>query len=170
MKFREDLFAGITDGNSDLSHMLRGLCTNKIKSELPDRPDLWDTLTPSYAPGCKRIIITDDYYPTLARENVHLETRSIGRITGTGIKVDEEEQEHDLIVLATGFKTVEFLHPIRIYGTNGRSLEDIWRNGATALKGVAVEDLPNFGMFYGPNTNLGEEDPVPDTSYLSHSN
>ncbi|KAJ5859371.1 hypothetical protein N7534_004648 [Penicillium rubens] len=142
-------------GDSELSHMLRTLCTNAIKSQLPDRPDLWDSLTPSYAPGCKRIIITDDYYPTLARDNVHLETRGITCVTDSGIKVDEEEQEHDLIVLATGFKTVEFMHPIRIYGTNGRPLEDIWRNGATALNGVTVEDLPNFGMFYGPNTNLG---------------
>ncbi|KGO66726.1 hypothetical protein PITC_056190 [Penicillium italicum] len=82
-------------------------------------------------------------------------TRGITGITESGIEVDGDEQEYDLIVLAAGFRTVEFMHPIRIYGTNCRSLEDIWRNGATALNGITVEDLPNFGMFYGPNTNLG---------------
>ncbi|CAI7664045.1 unnamed protein product [Penicillium discolor] len=156
MEYREAFYAGVADGDSDLSHMFRTACTDMMKSQLADRPELWDRLTPNYAPGCKRVIITDDYYPALARENVLLETRGITGITNSGIKVDgEDEQEHDLIVLATGFRTVEFMHPIRIYGANGRPLEDIWRNGATAFNGVTVEDLPNFGMFYGPNTNLG---------------
>lgn len=163
MEFREAFYAGVADGDSDLSHMFRTSCTDMMKSQLADRPELWDRLTPNYAPGCKRVIITDDYYPALARENVLLETRGITGITNSGIKVDgEDEQEHDLIVLATGFRTVEFMHPIRIYGANGRSLEDIWRNGATAFNGVTVEDLPNFGMFYGPNTNLGENCPIPE--------
>lgn len=157
MEFREGFYAGITDGDSDISHMLRTMCTDIMKSQLADQPELWDKLIPNYAPGCRRVLFTDDYYPTLARENVLLETRGITGITNSSIKVDgEDEQEHDLIVLATGFRTVEFMHPIRIYGANGRSLEDIWRNGATAFNGVTVEDLPNFGMFYGPNTNLGE--------------
>lgn len=161
MEYREAFYAGVADGDSDLSHMFRTACTDMMKSQLADRPELWDKLTPNYAPGCKRVIITDDYYPTLARENVLLETRGITGITNSGIKVDgEDEQEHDLIVLATGFRTVEFMHPIRIYGANGRPLEDIWRNGATAFNGVTVEDLPNFGMFYGPNTNLGENCPI----------
>ncbi|KAJ5926666.1 hypothetical protein N7516_008439 [Penicillium verrucosum] len=156
MEFREGFYAGITDGDSDISHMLRTMCTDMMKSQLADQPELWDKLIPNYAPGCRRVLFTDDYYPTLVRENVLLETRGITGITNSSIKVDgEDEQEHDLIVLATGFKTVEFMHPIRIYGANGRSLEDIWRNGATAFNGVTVEDLPNFGMFYGPNTNLG---------------
>jgi hypothetical protein len=62
---------------------------------------------------------------------------------------------HDLIVLATGFRTVEFLHPIRITGTQGLPLSKIWSKGASALYGTTVPQLPNFGMFYGPNTNLG---------------
>ncbi|CAI7588631.1 unnamed protein product [Penicillium glandicola] len=156
MEYREDFYTAIKDKNSDIAHALRTSCTDAIKSQLPGRPELWDMLTPRYELGCKRVIIIDDYYSTLARENVHLETRGITCITDSGIKVDGKDgQEYDLIVLATGFRTVEFMHPIRIYGTNGRSLEDIWRNGAIAFNGVTVEDLPNFGMFYGPNTNLG---------------
>ena len=60
-----------------------------------------------------------------------------------------------MIVLATGFRTVDFMYPIKITGLNGRSIEDIWKGGAKAYLGIAVEGLPNFGMLYGPNTNLG---------------
>jgi cation diffusion facilitator CzcD-associated flavoprotein CzcO len=61
-----------------------------------------------------------------------------------------------LIVLATGFRTVEFMHPIKMYGTKGREIGDVWTGGARALYGICVEDMPNFGMLYGPNTNLGK--------------
>jgi hypothetical protein len=59
------------------------------------------------------------------------------------------------LVLATGFRTVEFLYPIQVTGTNSRPLSKIWQDGASALYGTTVPSLPNFGMFYGPNTNLG---------------
>ncbi|KAJ5794099.1 hypothetical protein N7457_000698 [Penicillium paradoxum] len=156
MDYRESFYSAVADESSGFAHMIRNLCTETMKSQLAENPELWDVLTPKYAPGCKRIIITDDYYPTLARDNVSLEVRGITSVTDSSIEVDEEdEQPYDLIILATGFRTVEFMHPIQIYGSNGRSLQDIWKNGAMAFNGVTVEDLPNFGMFYGPNTNLG---------------
>lgn len=157
MDFRESFYSAVADKDSEFSHLIRDMCVEALKSQLPEQPELWESLTPNYAPGCKRVIISDDYYPTLSRDNVNLETRGITCITESGIEVDDaDEQEYDLIVLATGFKTVEFMHPIQVYGLNGRSLQDIWGNGATAFNGVTVEDLPNFGMFYGPNTNLGK--------------
>lgn len=157
MDFRESFHDAIFDGDSDFAQLIRDMCTGMMKAQLPDQPDLWKTLTPNYSPGCKRVIITDDYYPTLARKNVDLETRRIAKITGNGIEIEGAGvKEYDLIVLATGFKTVDFMYPIQVYGTNGRSLGDIWKQGAKAYYGMTVEDLPNFGMFYGPNTNLGE--------------
>ncbi|KAJ6023057.1 hypothetical protein N7499_008375 [Penicillium canescens] len=156
MDFRESFHAVIKDDNSPFAQMIRDMSTASMKAQLATKPELWEKLVPDYAPGCKRIIITDDYYPTLARDNVELETRPITHITETGIEIEGfDEQEYDLIVLATGFRTVEFMHPIQIYGANGRPLQDIWKDGAVAYNGVTVEDLPNFGMFYGPNTNLG---------------
>ncbi|KAJ5985346.1 hypothetical protein N7522_012542 [Penicillium canescens] len=156
MDFRESFHAVIKDDNSPFAQMIRDMSTASMKGQLATKPELWEKLVPDYAPGCKRIIITDDYYPTLARDNVELETRPITHITETGIEIEGfDEQEYDLIVLATGFRTVEFMHPIQIYGANGRPLQDIWKDGAVAYNGVTVEDLPNFGMFYGPNTNLG---------------
>ena len=157
MDFRESFHDAIFDNDSDFAQLVRDVTATTLKSQLPNNPELWDALTPNYAPGCKRVILTDDYYPALARENVDLETRHIQRITENGIEVEGEgEREYDLIVLATGFKTVDFMAPIQIYGVNGRPLGDIWKNGPRAYYGVTVEDLPNFGMFYGPNTNLGQ--------------
>ncbi|CAI7670197.1 unnamed protein product [Penicillium pancosmium] len=156
MDFREGFHDAIFDGDSEFAQLIRDWCTSLMKTQLADQPELWETLTPTYSPGCKRVIITDDYYPTLARENVNLETRPISRITENGIEVEGAgEQEYDLIVLATGFKTVDFMYPIQVYGSRGRALGDIWNGGAKAYYGMTVEDLPNFGMFYGPNTNLG---------------
>jgi cation diffusion facilitator CzcD-associated flavoprotein CzcO len=68
---------------------------------------------------------------------------------------DGKEEEYDLLILATGFRTVEFMHPINITGRGGKSLADVWSGGGQALYGVTVEDMPNFSMLYGPNTNLG---------------
>ncbi|KAJ5777321.1 hypothetical protein N7520_000567 [Penicillium odoratum] len=156
MDYRESFHDAVFDKDSSFAQMMRDWSGGMLKDQLAGKPELWDKLTPNYAPGCKRVIISDDYYPALARDNVSLETRKITRITKKGIEVDDcGEQEYDVILLATGFRTVEFMYPIQMYGANGRSLEDIWKDGATAYRGVTVEDLPNFGMFYGPNTNLG---------------
>lgn len=158
MDFRESFYDAVTDGGSAFADMLRTMCTSAMKAHIPDgdKTGLWEKLTPNYNPGCKRVIISDDYYPALASPKTTLETNKIRRITETGIELtDGTHHAHDLIVLATGFRTVEFLYPIKVTGTGGRSLGEIWERGATALYGTTVPLLPNFGMFYGPNTNLG---------------
>ncbi|KAL4764175.1 flavin-containing monooxygenase [Aspergillus foveolatus] len=156
MDFRESFHEVIRDSQSQTARLARNITAQRLRTQLANKPELWDKLTPNYAPGCKRLIITDDYYPALGRENVDLETRRILRITETGIAVEgDSQQEYDLIILATGFKTVEFMCPIEIHGSKNRPLTEIWKDGASAYYGVTVEDLPNFGMFYGPNTNLG---------------
>ncbi|RDW81202.1 flavin-containing monooxygenase [Aspergillus mulundensis] len=156
MDFREDFHEVVRDPQSKAAELIRGMTEQALRTQLTNKPELWDKLTPKYAPGCKRLILTDDYYPALGRENVDLETRRILRVTGAGIVVEGGvQQEYDLIILATGFKTVEFMCPIEVHGAKGRPLSDIWKDGASAYHGVTVEDLPNFGMFYGPNTNLG---------------
>jgi len=155
MDFREAFYGAVIDGENPLAGEIRDSCVQQMHAALPDRKDLWDKLTPNYNPGCKRVLISDDYYPTLARENVRLETRPISKLNETGIQVEGSEEEYDLVVCATGFQTLEFMHPIELYGKGGRALSDIWKTGARAFKGVTVQDLPNFGMLYGPNTNLG---------------
>lgn len=155
MDFREWTYGFVQGGQTATSEAFRQASEELMKRQIPNRPDLWEKLTPKYDLGCKRILISDDFFPVFTRDNVKLETRKIDKISEKGIVAEGEEEEFDLIIMATGFATVEFMHPIDIRGKNGRSIRDIWKAGGEALYGVAVEDLPNFGMLYGPNTNLG---------------
>ncbi|EGC46564.1 monooxygenase [Histoplasma capsulatum var. duboisii H88] len=155
MDMRESSHDAIADQNSEYAVRARTISLSLMKKQLPNRPELWEKLVPDYSMDCKRVIISDDYFPIFLCDNVTLETRPITEITENGINVDGAAHEFDVIVLATGFRTVEFMHQIQVYGINGRALPDIWSGGARALYGIAAESLPNFGMLYGPNTNLG---------------
>jgi cation diffusion facilitator CzcD-associated flavoprotein CzcO len=113
-------------------------------------------LEPGYAIGCKRVMISNDYFPALARENVEVVSEKIERITATGIvTADGRERPFDAIVYGTGFDATHFLVPMRVSGREGRDLHDVWRGGAHAYLGIVVPGFPNFFMIYGPNTNLG---------------
>jgi cation diffusion facilitator CzcD-associated flavoprotein CzcO len=119
-------------------------------------PRLRATLRPEYPVGGKRILISDDYYRTLERENVEVVTGGIERITDTAIIArGAVAYPVDAIILATGFQTTKFLAPMRIEGLGGRTLEAEWANGARAYRGIAVSGFPNLFLMYGPNTNLG---------------
>ncbi|KAK7192712.1 hypothetical protein PSPO01_01420 [Paraphaeosphaeria sporulosa] len=162
MDFRELTHGFVASADSDVSKMFMSMTKEMLQNQLPNRPDLHKKLIPKYQLGCKRIIISDDYFPALGQDNVTLETRSIDHIEGNSVKVANADGEivsaqddYDLLVCATGFKTVDFMHPIQLYGKNGRHIGDIWKDGAKAFYGITVEDMPNFGMLYGPNTNLG---------------
>ncbi len=119
-------------------------------------PELRKKLTPDYPLGCKRILISNDFYPAMQRPNVELVTDSIDRITKNSIITkDGIEREVDTVIYGTGFQTTGFLAPMKITGLGGRDLNDTWRDGAEAYYGVTVTDFPNLFILYGPNTNLG---------------
>lgn len=155
MNVRESFHTFLVDPESQSTKDFQNFSRDMLKSQLLGRPDLLKKLTPDYPMGCKRILLTDEYLPALCQENVSLETRRLKEFTPNGILVEGEELECDLIIFATGFRTVDFMHPIKVTGINQRPLSEDWKDGARALYGVAVENLPNFGMLYGPNTNLG---------------
>jgi cation diffusion facilitator CzcD-associated flavoprotein CzcO len=126
-----------------------------LRKQVPD-PELRRVLLPDYPLGGKRILISDDYYAALQRENVELVTSPIDQVTGDGIRTrDGHHVPADVIIYATGFQSTSFLAPMRIEGREGRVLDDVWRNGADAYLGLTVAGFPNFFMLYGPNTNLG---------------
>ncbi|MBF6171519.1 flavin-containing monooxygenase [Nocardia blacklockiae] len=120
-------------------------------------PVLRAKLTPDYAPGCKRGLFSNEYFPALAQPNVTVETTGIEAVTPTGIRTtDGVDHEVDVIIYGTGFKGTEFLAPMNIYGLGGRKLSDVWSpEGARAYLGIAVPHFPNLFMMYGPNTNVG---------------
>jgi len=140
---------------SRLGRLFESLAKKYMRSIITD-PKLQAALVPAYPIGARRILISDDYYPALERKNVEVVTAGIERVFEDGI-LDREGRRHavDAIILATGFRSTEFLAPIVIRGLGGRSLEGEWNDGAQAYLGITVSGFPNFYMTYGPNTNLG---------------
>ena len=119
-------------------------------------PELRKILTPDYPVGCKRVLISDNYFEAIARDNVEVVTDHIARITKTGVVTESgNEHEFDTIIYGTGFDTNNFLAPVEIYGAGGRHINDAWKTGAEAYLGLCTHGFPNFFMLYGPNTNLG---------------
>jgi cation diffusion facilitator CzcD-associated flavoprotein CzcO len=115
-----------------------------------------EALVPDYAPGCRRILIANDWYPTLLRPDVEVVTEGIDHLTGHAIVTTSgREVPVDTIVFGTGFHSTEFLSPLRITGRDGRDLGEVWKDGASAHLGVTVPGFPNLFILYGPNTNLG---------------
>ncbi|KAK4624563.1 FAD-binding monooxygenase ktnD [Fulvia fulva] len=162
MDFREWTHGFVADANSDTSKLFAQMSKQMLEEQLPNRPDLHEKLTPKYQLGCKRIIISDDYFPAIGQDNVTLETRPISSIDGHAVKVHDPNgypvparEDYDLLVCATGFKTVDFMHPIKLTGKNNLPIGEVWKDGAQAFYGITVSEMPNFAMLYGPNTNLG---------------
>lgn len=119
-------------------------------------PELRAKVTPTDSIGCKRLMLTDEWYPTLTKPNVELVTDPIAEITPSGIRTaDGTERPTDVIVLATGFASHAFVAPMEILGVDGRSLADEWSEVARAYLGMSVPGFPNMFLLYGPNTNGG---------------
>jgi cation diffusion facilitator CzcD-associated flavoprotein CzcO len=119
-------------------------------------PELRAKLTPDYEVGCKRVLISNDFYPALTRPNVELVTDAIARMTPQGV-VDQAGRLHeaDVVIYATGFETKSFAGETAIRGAGGVTLAQAWKSGPEAYLGITVSGFPNFFMLYGPNTNLG---------------
>ncbi|MBT4695786.1 MAG: NAD(P)/FAD-dependent oxidoreductase, partial [Alphaproteobacteria bacterium] len=126
-----------------------------LDAQISDK-SLRDKLMPDYPVGCKRVIPTNDFFPTLEKKNVFLQTESITKFNENSvITSDGKENNLDVIIYGTGFETNIFISPVKIIGLNNKDLDDVWSNGAEAYKGVMVSEFPNFFMCYGPNTNTG---------------
>lgn len=119
-------------------------------------PELRRKLTPHFQFGCKRVLISDDYWPTFERDNVELVTEGIEEIRGESIlTADGVERPVDVLILATGFALGLASAPFPVIGRGGRSLDEAWSRGATAYKGVTVSGFPNWFVLMGPNTGPG---------------
>lgn len=126
-----------------------------LRQQIKDKA-LRDKLTPDYPMGCKRILLSNNYYPALAQSHVTVENQGIDQVTANSIRTTTgEEHAADVIIFGTGFKAADFLSPINVTGSQGRTLTQAWEDGAEAYKGVSVAGFPNLFILYGPNTNLG---------------
>jgi cation diffusion facilitator CzcD-associated flavoprotein CzcO len=150
----ESMFFALVQG-SWVGKQVEARATAHMRSQVSD-PHLREVLRPDYPIGCKRVLISDDYYPALQRPNVEVVTSPIERVTRDGITTrDGTSRPVSTIIFATGFESTSFLAPVQIEGLFGQKLADAWRDGAEAYLGVTVSGFPNLFMLYGPNTNLG---------------
>ncbi|WP_334186536.1 alpha/beta hydrolase fold domain-containing protein [Noviherbaspirillum sp.] len=136
------------------------LALRHVRRHISD-PALREKVTPHYTLGCKRVLISNDYFPALARPNVQLVTDGVAEITEHGV-IDRSGVEHqvDAIIYGTGFRVTDLLLPVRIIGRNGVDLNDAWRNGPEAFLGLMAAGYPNLFMLLGPNTGLGHNSVV----------
>jgi cation diffusion facilitator CzcD-associated flavoprotein CzcO len=119
-------------------------------------PRLRAALEPQGAPGCKRILLSNDYYPALDQPSVDVVTAPITKVLPDGLLTDEGTTHPvDTIIWGTGFRATDFLTPMSVTGPAGRDLREAWADGAEAYLGITVAGFPNLFLLYGPNTNLG---------------
>jgi cation diffusion facilitator CzcD-associated flavoprotein CzcO len=135
--------------------IFKAVAQRQINSAIKD-PELRRKVTPTDRVGCKRMMLTDDWYPTLTKPNVELVTDRIAEITQSGVRTEDgRDRPADVLVLATGFKTHGFVAPMEVVGSGGRTLADEWADVPRAYLGLSVPGFPNMFLLYGPNTNGG---------------
>jgi cation diffusion facilitator CzcD-associated flavoprotein CzcO len=124
-------------------------------------PALRAKLTPSYRAGCKRILLSDDFYPAVSQPNVEVVTEPVREVREQGLVLaDGRAVDLDAIVLATGFEVHEYLGGLPVRGRDGATLRERWRDGARAWLGMLVPGFPNLFLLNGPNTGLGHNSMV----------
>ena len=156
-KLREEAFdayeSSSFDVDADQTREATELARSYLMRKIAD-PELRAKLTPDYPAGCKRPLMSRDWYPTFALPHVRLETTPIAEFTERGLRTTDGVEHHvDTVIYGTGFKAAEYLSSIDVYGTGGRHLRDEWSDGAEAYLGTLVAGYPNFFILYGPNTN-----------------
>jgi len=121
--------------------------------------ELRKKLTPTFDLGCKRVLVTSDWYPAIQKPNVKLVTNRIREIKSNSIVThDGDEYPVDIIIWSTGFQVQKF--PYAVYGVNDRSLVEQWSETMQAYRGVTVPNFPNLFLLLGPNTGLGHNSVV----------
>lgn len=154
-------------GSVRMQNLLRRLSGHHLRSQVKS-PAMREALTPDFTPGCKRLLISNTWFPTLQRSNVRLVTQAVAAIAPQGVVgADGTLYPCDVIVWGTGFKASELVAPMKIYGeaqesSQGRDLDSVpelsalWRTQPAATRlGITVAGFPNFFMLVGPNTGLG---------------
>jgi cation diffusion facilitator CzcD-associated flavoprotein CzcO len=123
-----------------------------LRRQVPD-PQLRELLTPRFTIGCKRILLSSDWYPTLTRENVELVAQPLARAYEHGIELaDGSRRELDVLIYGTGFSAHDFVAPMEVEGRGGETLAHAWDGLPNAWHGLSVPGFPNLFLMYGPNT------------------
>ncbi len=160
-KLRRAAIFGITEllataivWDTPMTTLLEKICKRQIDAAIKD-PELRRRVTPTYRLGRTRMLISNDWYPALARDNVELVDHGVEALTEKGLIANGKEYEVDVIVWATGYKSPSQGFPFPLTGLGGRDLNTYWKDGAKAYKGVSIAGFPNLFTLMGPNTGPG---------------
>jgi cation diffusion facilitator CzcD-associated flavoprotein CzcO len=147
-------------GNRFVRGKATEIATHHLEKQISD-PKMRALLKPNYELGCKRVLVSDDYYPALTRPNVNLVTSGIAEVRDHSIVTEDGvERSVDILIFGTGFRATEPLIGIRIVGRGGVEIHDAWRERMSAYLGVTVSGFPNLFLLLGPNTGLGHNSVV----------
>jgi cation diffusion facilitator CzcD-associated flavoprotein CzcO len=142
-------------GNRYIRGKATEIATHHLEKQIKD-PKLRAALKPNYELGCKRVLVSDDYYPTLTRPNVELVADAIAEVREHSIvTADGVERPIDVLIFGTGFRATEPFIGIRLVGCGGVEIHDAWRDRMSAYLGITVSGFPNLFLLLGPNTGLG---------------
>jgi cation diffusion facilitator CzcD-associated flavoprotein CzcO len=150
LEFRALFFTKLTQYLAKAEPKVKGYIRYQVKN-----PELEKKLTPNYTLGCKRILLSNNFYPAVSQKKVNLITDGIDQVYETGIQTKNGEKcEVDAIILATGFIVSDGGLPFPIKGMNSVDLEKYWQHGSSAYLGCTVPSFPNLFLMTGPNTGL----------------
>lgn len=134
---------------------LEALARKHLENQVPD-PSLRARLTPDYTIGCKRILLSSDYYPALQLPNVELVTDGIREIVPAGVVTEDgTTRDFDVLIYASGFRVTDAAAELNVTGRGGVKLADAWSQGVEAHRGITIPGFPNLFLLLGPNTGLG---------------
>ncbi|WP_353181427.1 NAD(P)/FAD-dependent oxidoreductase [Bosea sp. (in: a-proteobacteria)] len=154
-RFNSRFAAALVGENPEGLAEITQACQDNLANNVHDS-DLRRRLTPNYAVGCKRLVVSDRFYPALQRPNARLVDGRIAAIEAAGMRMSDGSLiELDVLVYATGFDPFNFFRPMTITGEDGLDLGTLWEHSSTALRSVAVPGFPNLFFLGGPNSPIG---------------
>jgi cation diffusion facilitator CzcD-associated flavoprotein CzcO len=138
------------------------LLAKRVMAKRIADPRLRVKVTPDYRMGCKRVLVSNDYYPALTRDNVEVITEGISEVREHGVvAADGSEREVDVIIFGTGFHVTDAFDNLAVIGRDGRNLAKEWATeGMRTHYGITVAGFPNLFFLLGPNTGLGHNSVV----------
>ncbi len=145
----------VVDAKSPQLAALHDMCVANLNDSVTD-PELREKLRPDYRAGCKRLVLSQDFYDAIQRPNANLVTEPIEAVEQSGIRTsDGKLHELDVLILATGFRVDRFMRPMNVVGRGGVALEEVWKDGPHAYMAISIPDFPNLFMLNGPNGPVG---------------
>lgn len=158
--WRLELITWLMNKRPDLIQRAEKIGLDHIEASIKN-PELRKKVTPNFRLGCKRVLMSNEWYQTLDSENVELDTDGIESIQANSVTTkDGRTIEADIILLGTGFRPFEMPDGLEVIGRSGKSLREEWEIFPEAYLGITVSGFPNYYLMLGPNTGLGSNSVV----------